>query len=182
MPIGGIDECFGVVLLWHCGFALANRRTFFYVDRVVFFYCESGFSVHEGVWLSWDFASSGLMRLGLFAVEGCFEHKQVFDCLSHWVVNSLMDGLSCCSGLRLTPWLEFVCAVAVNACFQSFVQLSLIYLNLFFQICVEVLSLCPQILLSTSYSTTVLAVNDRLSLGYKKLDIFVLFVLLLTQL
>lgn len=93
-----------------------------------------------------------------------------------------MDGLSCCSGLRLTPWLEFVCAVAVDTCFQSFVQLSLIHLNLVFQICVEVLSLCLQILLSTSHSTTVLAVNDRLSLGYKKLDIFVLFVLLLTQL
>ena len=93
-----------------------------------------------------------------------------------------MDGLSCCSGLRLTPWLEFVSAVAVDTCFQSFVQLSIIYLNLFFQICVEVLCLCLQILLSTSYSTSVLAVDDRLSLGNKKLDIFVLFVLLLTQL
>ena len=180
LAIGGIEEEF--VLLWHGCFIAVSLwhgclvdNTLSDIDRFarLWFDCELGFSVNERVLLRWVFASCGCT---LIAIERCFGHKHIFHCLSHWFVNSLVGGiLSCHSGLRLTPWLDFICA---------FARMIALFLSLI-QICVNVITLGTLIPLSSTCSTSrviVFVTDDRRCLGNKKLDIFLLFDLLFAQL
>lgn len=90
-------------LLWHGCLVAVNDKKLSDIDRVAGLWldCEICFSVNEGV------LNCGVVALRcctLIAIERCFGHKQVFHCLGHLVVNSLVGGILCCdSSLRLTP-------------------------------------------------------------------------------
>ena len=181
---GCIDECFSLFWFSHGSLAVVNLKTSFHWQ--VFFSCKSGFSVHKGVWLSRESSSSGLI-LDFFVFD--FLHKHVFDCLIHLFANSFLRTMGYPCGPRFTPWYKFVCALTASVtCFLGLVHLSL-FSNLFLQISIKELRLCPfmhlslllLLLLRTDHNTTVIAADDGLSLCNKKLDIFVLLFWLLAE-